>query len=494
MDTSLHVFDVRKTNSIQRYRKESIRRKHILLKIWFLSSCRKNRVAPKSISLFTNINTKTSFNTIKKAKVIWLREEIKSLYSTLNTCNINLKFLYFRLNEVLTHFEFVVLDSDIRDEVEDFGKCKFDSLKSKLHNLIKFKNSNNFALNISGRNNNGILEDQDTTTLTDFKFHPRVLNLSSYNFDHNITEILNLGLNFNFHSNNFNNDLKLLAIDSDNIIENLNYSLSNTQAPYFSNNKDVIRADISSTLNNIHRSHNYIPTSSIHKRQYKYFKELKKICESESLTITKADKGNCIVILNKPDYVSKVNSFLESDSSFQLINQDPTVKFHSYLRKSLKLYNSCLQSLDSSPLRLTTMNPTTPLLRGLPKIHKPNIPIRPVVNFSNSPCSKLASFLNSNLKKLTNFTNPYSVLSSVDLANKIKNTTVPDNGILLSLDVTNLFPSIPPFECIELQKDPIHQSPPRRIGSTSLFTIGRGRRPPTDASADANETSSSCET
>ena len=96
------------------------------------------------------------------------------------------------------------------------------------------------------------------------------------------------------------------------------------------------------------------------------------------------------------------------------------------------------------------MNPRTPLLYGLPKVHKTGHPIRPVVSFIDSPCHKLSSWLNVILRKVTEFQNIYSIKNSLQFANYLKNIDIPQGAILISLDVKNLFPSIPPSECITL--------------------------------------------
>ncbi|XP_045470675.1 uncharacterized protein LOC123677962 [Harmonia axyridis] len=48
------------------------------------------------------------------------------------------------------------------------------------------------------------------------------------------------------------------------------------------------------------------------------------------------------------------------------------------------------------------------------------------------------------------FTNRFSVTNSLDLTNKISNVNIPPNCILVSFDVSNLFPSIDPEDCLML--------------------------------------------
>lgn len=50
------------------------------------------------------------------------------------------------------------------------------------------------------------------------------------------------------------------------------------------------------------------------------------------------------------------------------------------------------------------------------------------------------------LNKYYNFKSIYGIVSSLDLVNKIKNVNLPTKCKLISFDVINLFPSIPPNE------------------------------------------------
>ena len=85
----------------------------------------------------------------------------------------------------------------------------------------------------------------------------------------------------------------------------------------------------------------------------------------------------------------------------------------------------------------------TPYLYGLPKIHKPNIPIRPIINYKSSPLFKLSKFLSSLLKPLT-VDSPLSINSPYQFLDDLKNLTLSSqNLIMVSFDVVSLYTSIP---------------------------------------------------
>jgi hypothetical protein len=61
------------------------------------------------------------------------------------------------------------------------------------------------------------------------------------------------------------------------------------------------------------------------------------------------------------------------------------------------------------------MNPTAPSIRGLPKIHKVNCPIRPIINWRNEPAYKLAKTLNTLFHFHIPLPNVFNVKNSIQL-------------------------------------------------------------------------------
>ncbi|KAK5641558.1 hypothetical protein RI129_010105 [Pyrocoelia pectoralis] len=96
------------------------------------------------------------------------------------------------------------------------------------------------------------------------------------------------------------------------------------------------------------------------------------------------------------------------------------------------------------------MNPVCPKLYGLPKIHKTNVPIRPVVSFTDTPVARITVWLNSILKQLIKFNHNFSITNSSHLTKSIESLKLPFHFSMVSFDVSNLFPSIPPNEVIDL--------------------------------------------
>ena len=92
-------------------------------------------------------------------------------------------------------------------------------------------------------------------------------------------------------------------------------------------------------------------------------------------------------------------------------------------------------------------NTNLPRIYGLPKIHKQNCPLRPVVSLINLPTFNMAKLFNDFFKKslkipLTQIKNSY-IFRDI-----ITSKTVPADHLMVSFDVTSLFTNIP-FELIK---------------------------------------------
>jgi hypothetical protein len=79
---------------------------------------------------------------------------------------------------------------------------------------------------------------------------------------------------------------------------------------------------------------------------------------------------------------------------------------------------------------------------GLPKIHKDNNPLRPIVSLPGSPTYNLSKYLADILKPLVS-TSPHSVKNVNAFLSKIKDIHVEPDEIMISFDVVSLFTSIP---------------------------------------------------
>lgn len=136
------------------------------------------------------------------------------------------------------------------------------------------------------------------------------------------------------------------------------------------------------------------------------------------LTFTKADKGNCLVIINKAGYLLKVETFLQ-EHCFKKLKRNPVTQYKKQLDSVIRTLTPFLEEIDT-PRSLLPDNPPTARLYGLPKIHKLGFPIRLVVSFINTLASVVSRVVLNLLTDLTGFAPRYGLKNSLDLVARLQ--------------------------------------------------------------------------
>jgi hypothetical protein len=129
------------------------------------------------------------------------------------------------------------------------------------------------------------------------------------------------------------------------------------------------------------------------KKRKETINELKELTTSKEM-ISKADKGNSIIITYQDQYHKNVMDFI-SNKNFTNPKSELIKKFQRDLRSNIKEFQLIIQKDEG--WKYIDLNPTAPTIRGLIKIHKEDSPIRPIVNWKNAPAYKLVKML---VKKL----------------------------------------------------------------------------------------------
>ncbi|XP_059066412.1 uncharacterized protein LOC131857721 [Cryptomeria japonica] len=171
------------------------------------------------------------------------------------------------------------------------------------------------------------------------------------------------------------------------------------------------------------------------------------LMHNNDLIISRADKGNATVIMSKPDYLAKMEILLSDSSSYKILSRNPCPKILKAVRSAIS--NSSLD--DSTKLHLLPSKEVTPRIYGVPKIHKANIPLRPIVDTIGSPTYKLAAFLAKLISLLVGNSNSF-IKDSNQFVQFIKDTNLDPQDTLVSFDVVSLFTKVPILDSIEIVK------------------------------------------
>ena len=106
-------------------------------------------------------------------------------------------------------------------------------------------------------------------------------------------------------------------------------------------------------------------------------KTVKQLATDKNIVVLPADKGRATVVMDQKDYHTKIKALLDDRNTYKPVAKDPTSILLD-LRQKGRLSEEAYHHLHSSA-------GSVPRLYGLPKVHKPNTPLRPIVSFISSP-------------------------------------------------------------------------------------------------------------
>ena len=93
-----------------------------------------------------------------------------------------------------------------------------------------------------------------------------------------------------------------------------------------------------------------------------------------------------------------------------------------------------------------------PRFYGQPKIHKPGVPIRPIVSYSGFPLCNLYKYIANILKAYAKDENN-NAENFITFSKYIRDISIEDNEIIVLFDVTSLYKNIPIIDTLNIIKD-----------------------------------------
>lgn len=160
---------------------------------------------------------------------------------------------------------------------------------------------------------------------------------------------------------------------------------------------------------------------------------------NKDVCITKSDKGKHTVLINKCEYIKKMDELVVSTEDYiEIGNVDITKleqrnnSFVRILRKQGTIqeeycYNYCTLIAQ---------------MYGLIKIHKENFPVRPITAACSAPGFALSKFFTNILSKIF-YEDGFHIKNSKYFVEKIKTVNVYTDEVMISFDVVSMFTNIP---------------------------------------------------
>ena len=387
----------------------------------FLKNCKKESVIPKSFKICTHFGTENETKLKNKLSLIALNHVIyeqkqrrfqlsKDLNSVENFLRNNLPSdIFMRIKEMA-----------IRSFRHDFHLSKV-RLVDKFNKLL-FEN----------------FQDSDV-------FYPRhclgpaIKNLSSKPLNIQQEAVLSKGSKFCFPT-----PVSYSKIIS-KVESGIMASIDKVDTP------QELRAEIVRKLNTFNM--NLIGKDISQKNDIKILSDLKK---DKFLTITRADKGNTIVIMNTEDYNNQMKSIISETITYKKLDFDPTDKYVKSTRKELESMKNNFHITPQFYNKYYPRGCSAPKIYGLPKIHKTGSPLRPIVSTFLSPVSKLGKWLSVALRPLLGTQKSY-LKNSTDLTNKLRNFTLEESSILCSFDVVSMYSNCDLKRCEDILKSKLEK-------------------------------------
>lgn len=173
---------------------------------------------------------------------------------------------------------------------------------------------------------------------------------------------------------------------------------------------------------------------------------------NKDVRITYSDKGNLTVAMFAQDYEKKMLELLSDTNTYKVLDKNPNNCTQGKNNDLIKnAFNQDRISIGEYH-RCVSNHPITPRIYGLPKVHKMNWPMRPIVSFIDAPTYGTASHLSNILYNITDKTK-YYVRNSYDFRDFIITQNVPSGYGIVSLDVISLFTNIPLKVVLKILED-----------------------------------------
>ena len=339
-------------------------------------------------------------------------------------------------NEILPDITKNSIISEINLLLENHNRVSETRVLKKLNSLYGSK----------GTFNRGIFlpEDKDS-----------YLNFSHYTLSDTEKEFLNLGLNYHVQP-------KYSQLEKEAELEALYNNLLNLE------NKKVIKVhsrlgDLLTSEATKHRNPKYVPSIPHNLRE-----AAKSLRSNEDIVIRKADKSQMYVLLDRKEYIEKINTILNDETKFQRLTRDPTNSLKVKANNLISTQNAAQDSIKLKPI-IGEFKPG--YIYGNVKTHKPNKSLRPIISQIPTPTYELAKTLNSIIQKY--IPDQFTVRSSSDFIDILQMSTT-NIGVMASLDVESLFTNVPIDTTIEIIIQHVYNHtsiPPPKISEVILRNL-----------------------
>ncbi|XP_044764540.1 uncharacterized protein LOC123321102 [Coccinella septempunctata] len=418
--------------TVHHYRRQLFKRMRLHEDLYFNNQCLNHDLIPRYVKHeFKKDNSKIVKQLAKEIARKLIKKEIKLIYMKLNNVNTQLKMNYDKMRTLMRYEDLNTFLGRVHTQISVEQQRKRHTLDGKLKKLIDDKKTESLKKQLNNFH----------------KFHDNLINFTQVHLEKSEIDLLEKGIKFN-PTSNINTERNLIKLAAE-----IEATMNHIRVNKFEI-RDEIRPLLRKELKDL-RTNKKLGRGHFND---KVIKSIREKVERNKLTITKADKGNCMIIMKTKDYNKKVLDFLSKNNI-----REKKISLSTIIQKIKEVIKRIPDSLELKNIKgLKIDNTRIPRLYGLMKIHKSTIldeiPIRPVVSNCNAPTYQLSKWLNIFLKEKINFSPSYTIKNTLDLVNKIKDIKVEDHYKIRTLDIENLYTNVPTLEVKRLIEEDLDQS------------------------------------
>ena len=194
---------------------------------------------------------------------------------------------------------------------------------------------------------------------------------------------------------------------------------------------------------------------NVRKEEREGLNQLKKI---KNIVIVQADKGGKVVVMDRMEYVEKIEEKLSNATLYERVS-DPTTLIKKRISELTTRLFKANRINGIEKYELSSVD-DLPRIRGQPNLHKQNHPMRIVTCARNTILAPIARFAFTFIKELRD-TIDNTVCNTTKFIEEISKVELDKDDRFVSLDVEDLFTNIPVTRAVDIA---IH-----RIGNSEKF-------------------------
>ena len=205
---------------------------------------------------------------------------------------------------------------------------------------------------------------------------------------------------------------------------------------------------------------------------------MRPLSDYRNFVIRKVDKGSCVVVWDRNDYLMEAEKQLSDKKVYKEVNFNEKLT-QDLTETSNKIFKNLKNGGFISDKELKYFSFDKKRACNLGKLYFPpkiqeslfNIPGRPVICNCGTPTKKASEFLGSHLKTIMQESCSY-IKDSADFINKIGQIGgIPENTILVTADVVGLYPSIPHKAGLQALKNILEKIDQKHIPTEKLISM-----------------------